>query len=128
VAETIEDFRAQWEGFSEGVLSDLASWRGVVVAGGAVHAALLPVLADDQRRLRDYYVETFPPTSDIDIFLYGMNAKEVGLPLLLLRAYFLIFSLTGGGDDHRHRSVYRKVNGATQDNCCPNEEQHNHIL
>jgi hypothetical protein len=86
VALTIEDFRVQWDGFSAGMLSDLVGWRGVVVAGGAVHASLLPLSAGEERHPRDYYLETFSPTSDIDIFVYGMSAREVRL---LLSSYYL---------------------------------------
>lgn len=76
----LEEFKKNWSVFSEGSLSQLLDWNNVVAAGGSVLACLGPL--DDihkksKRAIRKYYHNQAYPTSDVDLFLYGMNAEQV---------------------------------------------------
>ncbi|KAF5369314.1 hypothetical protein D9758_002726 [Tetrapyrgos nigripes] len=75
----LEEFKKNWSVFSEGSLSQLMDWNNVIAAGGSVLACLTP-LPDEakvsKRAMRKYYHSTAYPTSDVDLFLYGMNPEE----------------------------------------------------
>ncbi|PYI05666.1 ankyrin repeat protein [Aspergillus sclerotiicarbonarius CBS 121057] len=78
VVPRFEDFRGNFNIFSEGALSDM-DWSNVVVAGSAVVTCLLPVpekYRDSKRALREYYHEKIAPASDVDLFLYGLDEAQ----------------------------------------------------
>ena len=75
---SMEEFIQNWSIFSEGSLS-LLDWGNVVVAGGSILACLLPVPdanKGSKRSLRKYFHSTAFPTSDIDLFLYGLTLEQ----------------------------------------------------
>jgi hypothetical protein len=80
MAENIDQFRASWNIFTEGALSQLTDWNNVVCAGGAVLASLLPLpehARGSKRAIRKYFhEETTYSTSDIDLFLYGLTPEQ----------------------------------------------------
>jgi len=75
----IDQFRASWNIFTEGALSQLTDWNNVVAAGGSVLASLLPLPEHAQgskRAIRKYFhEETTYSTSDVDLFLYGLTPE-----------------------------------------------------
>lgn len=82
---SIDEFRSNWEIFTHGALKHLRDWNNIVVAGGAVVACLTPPQAprpgssahtSDVRTNNLYQSESFNG-SDIDLFLWGLNAEEV---------------------------------------------------
>ena len=78
MASTLEEFNKNWSIFSEGSLS-LLDWNNVVAAGGSVLACLLPVPnanKTSKRTLRKYFHNFAFPTSDIDLFLYGLTPEQ----------------------------------------------------
>ncbi|KAL7657596.1 hypothetical protein ACMYSQ_003768 [Aspergillus niger] len=78
VVPTLDEFRTNFNVFSEGALSDM-DWSNVVVAGSAVVTCLLPVpekYRDSKRSLREYYHEKVAPASDVDMFLYGLDEAQ----------------------------------------------------
>ncbi|XRM43420.1 hypothetical protein ABZX51_006597 [Aspergillus tubingensis] len=78
VVPTLNEFRKNFNVFSEGALSDM-DWSNVVVAGSAVVTCLLPVpekYRDSKRSLREYYHEKIAPASDVDMFLYGLDEAQ----------------------------------------------------
>ncbi|MCJ1478366.1 hypothetical protein MMC13_007046 [Lambiella insularis] len=61
--------------FSESSLVDL-DWDNVVAAGSSVVTSLLPVpmkYNTSKRALREYYHEKLSPSSDVDLFIYGLD-------------------------------------------------------
>jgi hypothetical protein len=76
----LDDFKRNWAIFTENSLSQLTDWNNVVVAGGSVLACLTP-LSDEQqaskRNLRKYFHSAAFPTSDVDLFLWGMTPEQV---------------------------------------------------
>jgi len=80
----LEEFKKNWAIFSEGSLSQLLDWNNVVAAGGSVLASLSPLDEEhkkSKRAIRKYYHSKAYPTSDVDLFLWGMNAEQVSLCL-----------------------------------------------
>ncbi|KAF9647522.1 ankyrin [Thelephora ganbajun] len=78
MASSLEEFNQNWSIFSEGSLS-LLDWNNVVAAGGSVLACLLPVPDANKvskRTLRKYFHSTAFPTSDVDLFLYGLTPEQ----------------------------------------------------
>jgi hypothetical protein len=78
MTSSLEEFNQNWSIFSEGSLS-LLDWNNVVVAGGSVLACLLPVPDANKaskRTLRKYFHSAAFPTSDIDLFLYGLTPEQ----------------------------------------------------
>jgi len=110
MASSLEEFNQNWSIFSEGSLS-LLDWNNVVAAGGSVLACLLPVpdaSKASKRTLRKYFHANAFPTSDVDLFLYGLTPEQAeakiiaifqGLssidPLRPHLAYHIIFSCQG---------------------------------
>ena len=79
-AESIGDFQKNWSIFTEGSLSQLTDWNNVIAAGGSVLGCLLPLSEknkESKRSIRKYYHSEGYPTSDIDLFIWGLNAQEV---------------------------------------------------
>jgi hypothetical protein len=81
----LEEFKRNWAIFTEGSLFQLLDWNNVVAAGGSVLASLSPL--DDEhkkskRAIRKYYHSNVYPTSDVDLFLWGLNPEQVRLSLI----------------------------------------------
>ncbi|KAF8075783.1 ankyrin repeat protein [Lyophyllum atratum] len=75
----LEEFQKNWSIFTEGSLSQLVDWNNVVAAGGAVLACLTPLsnaAKESKRAIRKYYHSVAYATSDIDLFLWGMDAEQ----------------------------------------------------
>ncbi|KAB8238727.1 ankyrin repeat protein [Aspergillus alliaceus] len=78
VASKLEEFRNNFNIFSEGSLSDM-DWSNVVVAGSAVVTCLMPVPEEyrgSKRALRQFYHDKYAPASDVDLFLYGLTEEQ----------------------------------------------------
>lgn len=79
MATSLDQFRASWNIFTEGALSQLTDWNNVVAAGGAVLASLLPLperARGSKRAIRKYFHEETYSTSDIDLFLYDLTPEQ----------------------------------------------------
>ncbi|KAH9949875.1 ankyrin [Amylocystis lapponica] len=79
IVETLDEFKQNWAIFSEGSLSQLLDWNNVVAAGGSVQACLNPVPESakvSKRALRKHFHTNAYPTSDVDLFLYGLTPAE----------------------------------------------------
>ncbi|KAK7469254.1 hypothetical protein VKT23_003740 [Stygiomarasmius scandens] len=75
----LEEFKKNWGVFSENSLSQLMDWNNVVAAGGSVLACLQPLPEEakvSKRAMRKYYHGSAYPTSDVDLFLWGMTPEE----------------------------------------------------
>ena len=80
MAESFEEFKKNWTIFTEGSLSQLIDWNNVVAAGGSVHACLSPLTAEQKeskRSIRKHYHGVAYPTSDVDLFLWGLTPEQV---------------------------------------------------
>jgi len=80
MVKSLEEFKKNWGVFTEGSLSHLIDWKNVIAAGGSVLACLLPL--DDaakvsKRSIRKHYHSKAYPTSDVDLFLWGMTPEQV---------------------------------------------------
>ncbi|KAJ8508418.1 hypothetical protein ONZ45_g9303 [Pleurotus djamor] len=80
---SMEEFKKNWAVFSEGSLNALPlginGWDNVVAAGGSVLACLTPLPQEAQtskRNMRKWFHTEKYPTSDVDLFLYGMTAEQ----------------------------------------------------
>lgn len=76
----LDEFKRNWSIFTEGSLSQLIDWNNVVAAGGSVLACLAPLdeaNTASKRAIRKHYHSKAYPTSDVDLFLWGMNAEQV---------------------------------------------------
>ncbi|KIK54450.1 hypothetical protein GYMLUDRAFT_63236 [Collybiopsis luxurians FD-317 M1] len=76
---SLEEFQKNWAVFSEGSLSQLADWNNVIAAGGSVLACLMPLPEEakvSKRAMRKYYHASAYPTSDVDLFLWGLNPEQ----------------------------------------------------
>ncbi|CDO72005.1 hypothetical protein BN946_scf184943.g40 [Trametes cinnabarina] len=79
MVSTLDDFKKNWAIFSEGALSQLTDWSNMVVAGGSVQACLSPLpesAKTSKRAMRKYYHNIAFPTSDVDVFLYGLTPEQ----------------------------------------------------
>jgi hypothetical protein len=86
MVESLDAFTKNWGIFTENSFSQLSDWSNVVAAGGSVQACLMPLpksATASKRATRKYYHDKAFPSSDIDIFLYGLTAGEVCSTLLL---------------------------------------------
>ncbi|KAI0325229.1 ankyrin [Cubamyces sp. BRFM 1775] len=75
----LDDFKKNWAIFSEGSLSQLTDWSNVVVAGGSISACLAPLpdsAKTSKRTMRKYFHSNAFPTSDVDVFLYGLTPEQ----------------------------------------------------
>ena len=107
MVENIEAFKKNWDVFTESSLSQLADWSNVIAAGGSVQACLMPLpkaATRSKRDLRKYFHEKAFPSSDVDIFLYGLTADEVccAFPHLY---FFYNSGLFGGGRTQDHYNL-----------------------
>ena len=78
----LDEFKKNWSVFTEGSLSQLIDWNNVVAAGGAVLACLTPLgeaAKISKRSMRKYYHSSAYPTSDVDLFLWGLTAEQVNV-------------------------------------------------
>ncbi|KAI0643463.1 ankyrin [Trametes meyenii] len=79
MVSSLDEFKQNWTIFSEGSLSQLADWSNVVAAGGSVQACLQPVpdsAKASKRAMRKYFHNSAFPTSDVDLFLYGLTPEQ----------------------------------------------------
>ena len=85
----LEEFKKNWAIFTEGSFFRLLDWNNVIAAGRAVLACLSPLDEEhkkSKRAIRKYYHNNVYPTSDVDLFLWGLDAEQVrSLILQLLR-------------------------------------------
>ena len=93
-----DEFKKNWSVFTEGSLSQLIDWNNVVAAGGAVLACLAPLdeaAKKSKRSIRKYYHSSAYPTSDVDLFLWGLTAEQVNRLYRNFQArfYYLRFPL-----------------------------------
>ena len=94
MVDSFEAFKKNWSVFTENSLSQLFDWSNVIAAGGSVQACLMPlpkVATTSKRAMRKFYHEKAFPSSDVDLFLYGLTRQEVSRATffdpLLLRCY-----------------------------------------
>jgi hypothetical protein len=76
----LDEFKRNWNIFTEGSLSQLTEWSNVIVAGGSVVASLAPLSDVDKaskRAIRKQYHSAVYSTSDIDLFLWGLTPEQV---------------------------------------------------
>ncbi|KAH9017634.1 hypothetical protein EDB85DRAFT_662142, partial [Lactarius pseudohatsudake] len=79
MVENLETFKKNWSIFTENSLSQLADWSNVIAAGGSVQACLMPLpkaATGSKRAMRKYFHEKAFPSSDVDLFLYGLTVEE----------------------------------------------------
>ncbi|KAI0750408.1 hypothetical protein C8Q74DRAFT_1373995 [Fomes fomentarius] len=75
----LDEFKRNWALFTEGSLSQLTDWSNVIASGGSVLACLTPVpesAKTSKRAMRKYYHNNAFPTSDVDLFLYGLTPEQ----------------------------------------------------
>ncbi|KAF9530926.1 hypothetical protein CPB83DRAFT_849882 [Crepidotus variabilis] len=78
VSDLVE-FRRNWSIFTEGSLSQLLDWNNIIAAGGSVLACLAPLAKQhtaSKRATRKHYHTNAYPSSDVDLFIYGLDAKQ----------------------------------------------------
>ncbi len=81
----METFKKNWSIFTEGSLSQLLDWNNVVAAGGSVLACLTPLPESAtvyKRATRKFYHSNAYPTSDVDLFLWGMTPEEAEVKII----------------------------------------------
>ncbi|KAH9034021.1 hypothetical protein EDB83DRAFT_2296389 [Lactarius deliciosus] len=79
MVEILEAFKKNWSIFTENSLSQLADWSNVIAAGGSVQACLMPLpkaATGSKRAMRKHFHEKAFPSSDVDLFLYGLTIEE----------------------------------------------------
>ncbi|KAL9581294.1 MAG: hypothetical protein Q9212_003986, partial [Teloschistes hypoglaucus] len=72
---SVQDFKKNFNLFSESSLADL-DWSNVVAAGSSVVTPLLPVpgkYSTSKKALREYYHQQLAPSSDVDLFIWGLD-------------------------------------------------------
>ncbi|KAJ6544013.1 hypothetical protein B0H19DRAFT_1212418 [Mycena capillaripes] len=77
--DELSDFKTNWDVFTEGSLSLLHNWNNVVAAGGAILACLTPLpegAKGSRRNMRKHYHASANPSSDVDLFLWGLSLEE----------------------------------------------------
>ncbi|KAL8689597.1 MAG: hypothetical protein Q9218_004772, partial [Villophora microphyllina] len=75
IVESVQDFKKNFNLFSESSLADL-DWSNVVAAGSSVVTPLLPVpkkYNTSKKALREYYHQQLAPSSDVDLFIWGLD-------------------------------------------------------
>jgi len=102
-------FRTHWGEFTKETFAKMtrADWSNVVAAGGAVSACLLPIpdgwmsrsYPSGPKRLAEYFHNTAYVSSDVDLFIYGLDAKQVPPVLPLRRASQPRFTFMNGTGD-----------------------------
>ncbi|KAI9433859.1 hypothetical protein H4582DRAFT_1856238 [Lactarius indigo] len=79
MVENLEAFKKNWGIFTENSLSQLIDWSNVIAAGGSVQACLMPLpkaAMGSKRAMRKHFHEKAFPSSDVDLFLYGLTTEE----------------------------------------------------
>ncbi|PCH39851.1 ankyrin [Wolfiporia cocos MD-104 SS10] len=79
MVSSLDEFKKNWAIFTEGSLSQLLDWNNVIAAGGSVQACLNPVPASakvSKRAMRKHFHNNAYPTSDVDLFLYGLTPEQ----------------------------------------------------
>ncbi|KAH8809653.1 ankyrin repeat protein [Flagelloscypha sp. PMI_526] len=79
MVSSLEEFQKNWAVFNEGSLSQLLDWNNVIAAGGSVLACLTPLperAKASKRSHRKYYHSEAFPTSDVDLFLWGLTPQQ----------------------------------------------------
>ncbi|KAI9433857.1 hypothetical protein H4582DRAFT_1982964 [Lactarius indigo] len=79
MVENLEAFKKNWGIFTENSLSQLTDWSNVIAAGGSVQACLMPLpkaAMGSKRAMRKHFHEKAFPSSDVDLFLYGLTIEE----------------------------------------------------
>lgn len=100
---SLEEFQKNWAVFSEGSLSQLLDWNNVVAAGGSVLACLVPLPEEakvSKRAIRKYYHGSAYPSSDIDLFLWGLTPQQVRF--FMLQRYRQLSRFSQGRSQDRH--------------------------
>ncbi|KAL8773347.1 MAG: hypothetical protein Q9209_001741 [Squamulea sp. 1 TL-2023] len=72
---SLQAFKKNFNLFSESSLVDL-DWSNVVAAGSSVVTPLLPVpdkYNTSKKALREYYHQQLAPSSDVDLFIWGLD-------------------------------------------------------
>ncbi|PBL01634.1 ankyrin [Armillaria gallica] len=85
MVSNMETFKKNWSIFTEGSLSQLLDWNNVVAAGGSVLACLTPLPESatvSKRATRKFYHSNAYPTSDVDLFLWGMTPEEAEVKII----------------------------------------------
>jgi len=80
MVDNLAEFQKNWAIFTEGSLSQLADWSNVVAAGGSVLGCLMPMSDKDKetkRTIRKHFHSAAYPASDIDLFIWGLDAEQV---------------------------------------------------
>ncbi len=75
----LDEFKKNWAIFTEGSLSQFIDWSNVIAAGGSVQACLVPLpdsAKTSKRAMRKYFHTSAFPTSDVDLFLYGLTPEQ----------------------------------------------------
>ncbi|KAH6867498.1 hypothetical protein BKA70DRAFT_402642 [Coprinopsis sp. MPI-PUGE-AT-0042] len=81
----LDEFKENWAIFTEGSLSQLLDWTNVVAAGGSVLACFMPLDEKNKvskRAIRKHYHSAAYPTSDVDLFVWGLSAEEAERKIL----------------------------------------------
>jgi hypothetical protein len=94
------EFMNNWSVFSEGSLVQLKpeDWKNVIAAGGSVLACVEPLSKKDgetRRAMRKYYHSKKYPTSDVDLFLWGLTPEQVSTRGTYFGTTPLLTRLTG---------------------------------
>jgi hypothetical protein len=87
MVDSLEVFKKNWSVFTKNSLSQLFDWSNVIAAGGSVQSCLMPLpkaAMASKRAMRKYYHEKAFPSSDVDLFLYGLTRQEVSCALFLM--------------------------------------------
>ncbi|KAK6333268.1 hypothetical protein TWF718_011088 [Orbilia javanica] len=76
-----DQFKTNFTLFSEGALQNL-DWTNIIAAGSSVLTPLLPIPEEHRqtkRSMRDWYHDKLAPSSDVDLFIYGIKDEEVAI-------------------------------------------------
>jgi len=89
IVPTLNEFETNWDCFTESQLRFM-DWTNVFAAGGAVAGCMSPlpkeVLSDDwavsRQKRRKFFHDVGFPGSDVDLFIYGLDAQQAERKLL----------------------------------------------
>jgi len=110
MVDNLEAFKKNWSVFTENSLSHLSDWSNVVAAGGSVQACLMPLpkaATASKRAMRKHYHEKAFPSSDVDLFLYGLTPQEVRHTLFFIAPFADTFSF--GKAERKIITIYEAV-------------------
>ncbi|PFH47159.1 hypothetical protein AMATHDRAFT_7033 [Amanita thiersii Skay4041] len=83
----LAEFKKNWGVLTEGSLSQLVDWNNVVAAGGSVLACLTVLAEGDKvskKAMRKFYHATAYPTSDLDLFLWGLTPLQAEKKIIMI--------------------------------------------